>query len=321
MTSVKDEQALVPVEVRPPVTILPTKDEWTTIISIANQLGQHAKDLLPRGIDTPGKVLAVALKGREIGVPPMAALAHMFVVNGKVDMDAQLMMGVIRARDPRIDFEWLQRDEQGCRVLLHRPGKQPVEGKYTQADAIHAGQWDKEVWKKFPKDMLAWAAVKRACRFGAPEYVNALTVTMFGEFTSEEPIPEDFTAGELLRDDANGSEQPVTQATVSDARQIAEPPPKPQPPIVTEEDVDNGESFTEEEIAGQTEEPTKDNASAMTMTKEEFDEQMTALGITTPHQLTTALKANIKDWINSGRSYEEAYRVIVEQKQASLPMP
>ena len=50
--------------------------------------------------------LAVMLAGWEVGAKPMTALRHMFVVNGRTEPDAQLMMGIVKARDPSARFQF-----------------------------------------------------------------------------------------------------------------------------------------------------------------------------------------------------------------------
>jgi len=67
-------------------------------------------------------------------------------------------------------------------VELRRGGESVIRVMYTIDDAIRSGQTAKGgPWKQYPRDMCAWAAVKRACRLGAPDLVNAIPGIDAGE--------------------------------------------------------------------------------------------------------------------------------------------
>src|SRR5207244_565354 len=125
---------------------------------------------------------AVLLAGWELGVKPMTAFRHIFVVNGRTEPDAQVMMGLVRAKDPSAQFIFHQYTAEYCDVELRRGGESVIRVMYTIDDAIRSGQTAKGgPWKQYPRDMCAWAAVKRACRLGAPDLVNAIPSVMEGD--------------------------------------------------------------------------------------------------------------------------------------------
>ena len=188
MTQETDERAVVkhegpaPLEVSIPPRSLPTQAELSVMGKIAQTLVQARGHSVPKEIDSAAKAAAVLLAGWELGVKPMTAFRHIFVVNGRTEPDAQVMMGLVRAKDPSAQFIFHVYTTSACEVELRRGGKHVVTGMYTMEDARASGQLAKGgPWKQYPRDMLAWAAVKRACRLGAPDLVNAIPSVMEGD--------------------------------------------------------------------------------------------------------------------------------------------
>jgi len=152
MTQETDERAVVkhegpaPLEVSIPPRSLPTQAELSVMGKIAQTLVQARGHSVPKEIDSAAKAAAVLLAGWELGV-----------------------------KDPSAQFIFHVYTTSACEVELRRGGKHVVTGMYTMEDARASGQLAKGgPWKQYPRDMLAWAAVKRACRLGAPDLVNAI---------------------------------------------------------------------------------------------------------------------------------------------------
>jgi hypothetical protein len=176
-----EERALVahegpaPVEVNIPPRSLPTSAELSVMGKIAQTLVQARGHSVPKEIDTMAKAAAVLLAGWELGVKPMTAFRHIFVVNGRTEPDAQIMMGLVRAKDASAQFIFHEYTAERCKVELRRGGESIVTVEYTLKDATASGQLAKGgPWKQYPRDMCAWAAVKRACRLGAADLINAI---------------------------------------------------------------------------------------------------------------------------------------------------
>ena len=172
-----------PLEVSIPPRSLPTQAELSVMGKIAQTLVQARGHSVPKEIDSAAKAAAVLLAGWELGVKPMTAFRHIFVVNGRTEPDAQVMMGLVRAKDPSAQFIFHEYTAERCKVELRRGGQSIVTVEYTLRDAEKSGQLGKQgsVWKVYPRDMCAWAAVKRACRLGAPDLVNAIPSVMEGD--------------------------------------------------------------------------------------------------------------------------------------------
>lgn len=220
---VADDQALTVAQppaaimVNPPPRVLPTMQELAVMGKIAATLVNARGHAIPTAIDSPSKAAAVMLAGWELGLRPMTAFRHVYVVNGRTEPDAQVMMGLVLAKDPHAQFIWHERTAQACDVELRRPGRTPVRIKYTIKDAEAAGQTktsqgrEMPTWKLYPTDMLTWAAIKRCCRLGAADIINAIPSIDVGDMGDmiegvaeeiAEPAPEDVQAAMLPEPDA-----------------------------------------------------------------------------------------------------------------------
>jgi hypothetical protein len=169
--------ALVPLEVERHVALLPKADEFRAMLEVASQFAQVAGQLIPKDLNTPAKVFAVMELGRELGIPPMAAFNHVYIVNGRAQPDAQLQMGLVKSRDRTAEFIFHKQTAEACDAELKRGGKSVVRITYTIEDAQRSGQMRRVPggpWEKYPLDMLTWATVKRLCKLGAPDIVNAI---------------------------------------------------------------------------------------------------------------------------------------------------
>jgi len=217
----EESRALVPIEVSPPVAVLPTRPEIGIMTELARSVVNARGHAVPAAVDTPAKAFAIMLAGWEVGAKPMTALRHMFVINGRTEPDAQLMMGIVKARDPSARFVFHSRADDLCDVELFRGGRPVVRLAYTAADAERAGLLKKGgPWTQYRKDMMAWAAVKRVCRLGAPDLINAISGVdvgeagdMMGDLPDEDASvieAEVVPAGELLNegDEPEGEEEP-----------------------------------------------------------------------------------------------------------------
>ena len=256
-----ESRALVPIMVMPPATMLPTPSDISIIGTLARSVIGAKGHAVPEAIDSPAKAFAVMLAGWEMGARPMTALRHVFVVNGRTEPDAQLMMGIVRARDATAHFVFHERTATACDVELWRHGAKVIRIRYSVEDAKTAGQLQRErsPWRSYPADMCAWAAVKRCCRFGAPDLINAISGNDIGEaedmmnmadaveladplalpaeaLTNEgdEPVTVDAETGEILdpAEVAEGELAPEEEAA-------PEPPSKPEPRLSTNADLFN----------------------------------------------------------------------------------
>lgn len=162
---------------RPPTALLPSRGDLEAMALIAGQ-AVKATGMIPASVKTKEQALAILLAGWELGLRPMTALRHCYVVNGKTEIETRAMVGIIRARDPRIQFEWPEYTREAVTCVLSRPGQPVTKVRYTVEDAKASGQYKEGVWSKYTRDMLYAAATKRACRLACPDLINAIEGAM-----------------------------------------------------------------------------------------------------------------------------------------------
>src|SRR5512139_2814132 len=93
------------------------------IFQLARALKQ-AQGFLPPHLRNEGELTAVILAGRELGIPPMAAIRGIKLVKGNVTLDASLQLGVMMRAGCKV--EWLEDGSKGVATLrLERPSQKP----------------------------------------------------------------------------------------------------------------------------------------------------------------------------------------------------
>ena len=160
--------------------------------------------LLPSWIKTEGQALAIMAKGAELGVPPMAALAGLHMVEGKVFVSAELMLAVAIGRGVRA--EWVHTDGARARVRLSRRGFQPFEMEWTIAQAKAAGLAGKQNWTKYPDAMLRARCLSAALRAFCPD----VTAGVYSDDERDEIAPPPAAARSL--DDVVGAARAEAKA-------------------------------------------------------------------------------------------------------------
>ena len=201
-------QALVPATAVAPVRPIPSRSEMSVIRQLVADLAPLVgTDFLPRQIDNPHKALAIILKGRELQIPPMEALAQLYVVNGKVTMQAQLMLALI-ARSGKGSWTIEESTDEVCTVTMERSDSGTKHTlSFSLEDARVAGlleRWDNrkqqmapnEVWHKYRPAMLRARAISACARIVFPDVIGGL-------YTPEElevPVTYDADNDEIVID-------------------------------------------------------------------------------------------------------------------------
>lgn len=155
------------------MSLFPSQWEWQCMREQAELL--VATGFLPAGVKAPEQAIAIMLKGRELTIPPMEALSQLYVVQGKVTLQAQLMLGLIR-RSNRYGYKILESSNSRCIVEMW-PYAHPEEkftSTFTIQDAKTAGLANKGPWTQYPAQMLRARAISAAARVVCPEIIGGL---------------------------------------------------------------------------------------------------------------------------------------------------
>lgn len=203
----------------PTLTSLPSAGDLRHLLDLSDVLLKSG--LLPSGLRTKEAVAVVVLKGMELGLPPMAAMEGIAVVQGKAVVGSHLLLALVkRAYGP--GAIWVsETTNERCTVSYRVPGQPaPLSYTFTIQDARTAGLAGKDNWKNYPAAMLRARAISATVKLAYPEVVGAMYVAGEVEGTVEQVTPD----GEVIVDVA------ATVATEPAPRRVrAEIVPEPEP--------------------------------------------------------------------------------------------
>lgn len=170
----------------------------------------------------PADVLAIIMRGAELGMPPMTALASFDIVEGKVGLKAEAQAALVRRN--RDVCEYLQVKETTalkCVCVTKRKGD-PTETtfEFTMEDAGQAKLTGKTNWQMYPKAMLRARALSGICKMVYSDLV-------LGLYDPDE-LGADSAAALPETKPPPAPAGPVVDAEVRLAR-ATPPPPPPRP--------------------------------------------------------------------------------------------
>lgn len=136
-----------------------------------------ARGMVPSHLKSEGEIVAALLAGAELGIPPMASLRNIHLIQGRVGLDASLQLGLLLRAGIR--SQWLESTAERASLKLTRAGFEPHTQTYVIADAKAAGLTGKDNWKAHPAAMLRARCVSAAVKAYAADVVS-------GVYTPEE---------------------------------------------------------------------------------------------------------------------------------------
>jgi hypothetical protein len=155
----------------------PSATEWAAMQSQAETLARSR--LVPSALrGKTDDVLLIVMVGRELAIPPVMALSKVHVVEGKPTLAAETMRALVKRAGHR--FKVKHRSPSEATVWGLRKGDHPEdfeEVTWTLEMARQAGLANKDVWKKYPTDMLVARATSALCRSLFPDVLMGVSYT------------------------------------------------------------------------------------------------------------------------------------------------
>jgi hypothetical protein len=148
-----------------------TEDE-VALLRARYQLAQQiaSTDFVPSAMrGKPAAVLGCFMAGREIGLGPMASLKHVYIVDGRPDLSAELQLALVRRAGHTVEGEATA--DRATVTGTRRDTNEVMKVEWTLETALQAGLIDKIVdgkpvrrssngrplpWEHYPQSML-WA--------------------------------------------------------------------------------------------------------------------------------------------------------------------
>lgn len=156
-----------------PRGLMPSKNEWDQIKEIA--LMAVKSGMLPAAIKTPEAAAIIALKGRELGLPPMVAFSHIHVIQGRPTMSAEIMLAYVYKDHPGCVIDIVERSETRCEIHARRAEETKMTKFEWNLDrAKKMGLIGKDNWVKQPGTMMFWRTISEMKRAKFPEVLMGI---------------------------------------------------------------------------------------------------------------------------------------------------
>lgn len=146
---------------------------------------------LPATIKNAPQLIMVMQAGYEAGLQPLEAMSAFYFVNGKLSMFGDTAISQVLKAGHKI--VWGKCDDLSATVTITR-GDDPnvtMSTTYTMEQAKRRGLAAKEVWQKFPENMLKFKAFHATAKFVCPDALHGLPIKedIEGEVVDEEGKP------------------------------------------------------------------------------------------------------------------------------------
>lgn len=153
-----------------------------------------ASRLNPKSLDTVEKVFIAIQMGAEVGLPPMAAIQNIAVINNRAAIWGDAMLAIPMSLGLVEDFKEEQigekgKDSFGYRCTTKRRGMSTVyTQEFTVEHAKKAGLWSKEgPWQQYPERMLKLRARGFNLRDAYPDALRGMISVEEARDTPAEP--------------------------------------------------------------------------------------------------------------------------------------
>ena len=211
-----------------------THDETLPAVADRNRLpadealsiGQMAVQSLVMGTNNPYEAAMKVMRGHELGLPPVASMENLFVINGKTGMGAALI-GTLIKKSPKYNYLVTEHDDTHCVIEFTEDGQPIGTSSFSMQDAERAGLVKpRSPWTTYPRNMLLARALSNGARWYCPDAFQGSI----------------YTDEELRSVQVSPAAQPAQQATSYSA------PPTPVAPPVTGSVVSEPEPLEREDF-------------------------------------------------------------------------
>lgn len=157
------------------VSLFPSENEWAILKEQASIVVKTG--FLPAAIKTAEQAIAIALKGRELGIPPMQAFAHIHIIQGKPTISSELMLALIFKNVPGAVVDYAENSNESCVIQAKRPNGSMARFSFNMEDARRADLLSKGNWKSYPGAMLRARAIAIMARALFPDAIMGCSYT------------------------------------------------------------------------------------------------------------------------------------------------
>lgn len=221
------ELAPLPATAVDPVARLRAWTELFRDVYKASEVLAQTAFVPPAMKDNPANVAATIMKGFELGIDPLDALANFYVIHGRVGTYAEFQRRRIIQAGHK--FRVVESSENRCIVEGIRRGEtEPHRASFTAERARKAGI----DLKAYPEDKLLARATSRLCKQAFPDVLSGSLIAedLIDGITPTEPTPDTATPATGARAVLQRKRQPRKP------KAVATQPPATTPPV--DDDID-----------------------------------------------------------------------------------
>jgi len=217
-------------------------DGWTGVIAEVSKLASMVSDtdFVPKALrNKPAAVTAAILAGREVGIPPMRALQHLHMVDGRPTMSAEQKRAQALAAGH--DIVYVETTTSRCVVKGRRTGSDQWTTVTWSMDDAKAAKLDgKDNYRKHPRRMLQARATGELCDLLFPDATGGLaTFEQLEDETDAATAESNGHAAAAKQTARRRTAVRATRAEVEPAASQAQSPAAPPPPLPGEEGYDD----------------------------------------------------------------------------------
>src|SRR5437588_10576417 len=131
---------------------------------------------LPSSIKNAAQLIMVFQAGYEAGMQPLEAISAYYIVNGKITLYGQMAITQVVKAGHQVVFTDCT-DETATCTITRGDTKQSMTQTYTMKMARERGLPNgKDVWAKFPENMLRFKAFNLVANFLVPDALHGIPI-------------------------------------------------------------------------------------------------------------------------------------------------
>ncbi len=209
----KNEASEQPLPAQPSAIIVPPPKPKAELVA-----GERVSPIIPRTIEevarianavivaglapdsyskeeVPSKIMIGIMKGAEIGLAPLTALASIAIINGRACLWGDGAVALVHASGKVSRWEEIYegdpaKDEYTAICRIWRVGQDsPYEGRFSVGDGRRARLLTKGPWVEYQSRMLMWRARTYAMRLGFADCLAGLAIAEEAQDIPAAPTP------------------------------------------------------------------------------------------------------------------------------------
>lgn len=153
-----------------------------------NELGKIAyESKLFKNLDNEAQAVIKILKGMELGLPLIASLESINIIDGKIALSANLIASRIKQSN-KYNFKTIKKTKDGAAIEFYENGQKTGESSFGIEEAKRAGIMDSWGVQKYPEDTFWARALTRGARTYCPDVFQGGSIYVAEELIREKTV-------------------------------------------------------------------------------------------------------------------------------------